>query len=603
LKNKQVTPGVRKLQIEQAEKYYSSWESLYKVSQLADYYRGFQWKTADSDYNPYTVNQFYSTVKSKLASYLFANPKFNLSPKPAFFDWDLETAIKSAQLKQDLLEHLINHPKSKFAEEIRRAFIDSLLGFGLLEVGYAADWILNPNTQKPLLKSMTDPNYQPGSKDKDPVVSEPAEVPQDERIYFKRINFRRFRTSTSDAFYLDQLDWYGYWELVYKSDLEAMPGIKLPDNTITSSIFDNLNSSVASSDLSVLERELYASGQLVKVWKIWDNRAREKQLILGSTGDILFSEPITGQDIFDLRLDEDLEGFYPLPPAFQWISPQNEINETREQLRNHRRRFVRKYQALTGTIDEAELVKFETGGDGTVVFVGDMNGIRPIENADLGASVQQSFISSRDDFRIVSGTSAEMQGMADRTTATQASIQEGRASSRENYEQEFIQSWLCKIAARTLAIAELKFTEEVWIQTSVDVSEGLGEEIQEVSSSYKLLSPADIQDGYDYKVAIDVVSLSPLQAEVEKRKFIEFISLLQNFPALGLSPILIREAAYRVGYRNEKVIREMQQAALLSMMAQQSQGQGDATAQRIVAKQTPNTQEQITNQLQGQLMQ
>ena len=38
--------------------------------------------------------------------------------------------------------------------------------------------------------------------------------------------------------------------------------------------------------------------------------------------------------IKDLRWDESLEGFYPIPPVFQWLSPQDEINEAREQTRS-----------------------------------------------------------------------------------------------------------------------------------------------------------------------------------------------------------------------------------------------------------------------------
>ncbi len=126
------------------------------------------------------------------------------------------------------------------------------------------------------------------------------------------------------------------------------------------------------------------------------------------------------------------------------------------------------------------------------------------------------------------------------------------------------------------------------------------------SSEYKALNPADLDDGFDFKLLVDVSSTSPAQNEVEKRKYIEFVSMLKNFPELALSPLLIRETAYKVGYRNERVIREMQNAALLQMMAAQAQGQpqnGTGEPQRVAEGATPPTQDDTMNQLNNQLVQ
>jgi hypothetical protein len=148
---------------------------------------------------------------------------------------------------------------------------------------------------------------------------------------------------------------------------------------------------------------------------------------------------------------------------------------------------------------------------------------------------------------------------------------------------------------------------------STDKSSQLYQEYKP-ETEYKLLNPADLDDGYEFKLLVDVSSTSPAQNEVEKTKFIEFISILKNFPELAMSPLLIREAAYKVGYRNERVIREMQNAALLQMMAaqgggapaaggpQQSAG-GTGEMQRVSEQNTPPTQDDINNQLNNQLVQ
>jgi hypothetical protein len=89
----------------------------------------------------------------------------------------------------------------------------------------------------------------------------------------------------------------------------------------------------------------------------------------------------------------------------------------------------------------------------------------------------------------------------------------------------------------------------------------------------------------------------------------EFLAITAQFPQIAMSPTLIREAAYRVGYRNEKVIKEMQTMALMTTLGSMMQGgvPGEAVAganrqsQKTTAQMTPNTMEQITNQIAGQM--
>src|SRR6202008_1896142 len=107
-------------------------------------------------------------------------------------------------------------------------------------------------------------------------------------------------------------------------------------------------------------------------------------------------------------------------------------------------------------------------------------------------------------------------------------------------------------------------------------------------------------------------TISPIENQASKAAFVEFLSLLNNFPQLAFDPILIREAAYRCGYRNEKVIArmsEMAQVAAIGQMAMAKQSlvqmgmaaePGGNMAQTRVAQMTPPDQAQIQNQLVGQ---
>jgi capsular polysaccharide biosynthesis protein len=108
-------------------------------------------------------------------------------------------------------------------------------------------------------------------------------------------------------------------------------------------------------------------------------------------------------------------------------------------------------------------------------------------------------------------------------------------------------------------------------------------------------------EGIDFNVNIKVSSMSPIDLEDDKNRFLEFMAIINNYPQIALSPTLIREAAERVGFNtNEKVLRELQDMALLAQMQLKQQTES-ALAQRTVAGATPNANEKITNQLENQV--
>jgi hypothetical protein len=150
-----------------------------------------------------------------------------------------------------------------------------------------------------------------------------------------------------------------------------------------------------------------------------------------------------------------------------------------------------------------------------------------------------------------------------------------------------------------------KFTLGLWVRLTSDTEESLLEEMKADADTYKFVTSENIQDGYDFRIEVDVASLSSVSKDAEKTKLFEFLSAIQNFQFIVLSPKLIRETAYRIGYNNEAVIREMQHMALLQQLGtvagiNQAMPQGNA-GQQIAANRTPPKQEQIRNQLTQQL--
>lgn len=604
-----INDNVWRERIDGQNRHYRKWEDRFYCDIIEDYYEGLQWRNQQElGVRPYVINKFYETVEIKVAEFIPTFPKFLVSSKPASDQYDLESAAASSNLKQDVLNTLIDDERANFSTELELAYKDSFFRFGIIEVGYAAEWILNPNAPKPLLAKNTDITIT-GEKGR-AVRGEPEELPSNERVYFKHIGAKRFRIGGTDNKYLEHCGWYGYWTWVQKDDLLSMKGV-MNKSKLERAACPEPEADVETYDQ---ERDRYKPGS-VKVWHLWDNRAKVEVLVVDSPAITVFQRKFKEKRVFDFRPAMRLktEGFYPIPPSYNWLSPQDEINEIREQLRNHRRRFIRKYQVVEGRMDDEEIEKFENGPDGAIVTVKVENAITAIQDASLDPAVTESIQTSNDDLNHITGTSDAERLVADRMTATQSNQIQGQTSVRQAKDRDRLVKWISGIGRAALMIAHDKFTIGTWIKLTSPEGEHLFGTIQSNGPAYKWVSSEDLNDGYDYNVNIDVTSLSTAALQEEKQNFLQFTAFVQQYPSVAFSPLLIREAAYRFNYRNEAVIKEMQKQALIAEMGRQQQMMQAASGgggpnlpqpgnngQQQMAAATPNLQERIQNQIKNQ---
>lgn len=581
-----------------ADNYFESWHTLFKCNQLWDYFEGRQWKNVPQGYNPYTFNEVYATLAIKISSYLFGQPRFQVTPTPSGEDYNIEFASQSAQLKEDTLNTIVGDPKCHFKQEVELAFQDSWFRFGIIEVGYDADWIRNPQAGKPLKKSDKDGNID---FRKDRIIQQPEELPVNERIYIKRIHPRTFRVGGTNVSYLDRCSWVGYFDFVDRGDLLTHKKLKYRDKVENAGAvsFSNLTD-FTENNAGNYGPDSSFNSDLVKVWHIWDLRQMKRLLLLDGGYEELWSAPFKRLPLFDIRWIYRDFGFYPVPPVFHWLSPQDEINEAREQMRAHRRRFTRKYMRIEGTVDDEEADKFTNGDDGTIFTVKRDNAIQPVADSPIGMENATSLTISKDEFNILTGTSSEMRGQADRTTATQAKLIDVRSSVREDYEATKVKDWLVSASREILLLMRDKYALGMWVKLNRDPGNFLGE-VQDMMPIYKWVTTEDLRDGYDFNIALDISSVSPASQQQALQSFVQFISLVNQFPQISLSPTLIVETAYRCGYRDMKVIRQMQKMAMLQTLGMIHGAQQNSIAQAQTAQATPNTQTQVQNQLQNQV--
>lgn len=579
-----------------ANRAYKLWSEKFKCAALEQYYEGFQWTELDD--MPYMLNMFYATIETQAPSLLFQNPGFQIKPRPSALKLDSDTAYEFATNLNDAVLNWMLDDNTNFGDEIESVILDSRFRFGIMEVGYSADWIDNPNADKPVLRSDRERNADPERN----VIQQPKQLPSNERIYVRHINADRFRVSAIHHKYLNQCDWCGYYDFVRLQDLQANPDINLDKIKFTG--FSGEDTYEAEKDEKDPER-IASRGDYILVWKIWNNREKKKYLFSDIHNEPLRVTSFERLPFVDLRFKRRLKGFYPIPPTFNWISPQNEINETRETHRMHRRRFKRIYTLLQDAADYDEVQKAINGSDGTIISVKQREALNPVPNADLGQSAGISLSTSLQDFTIVSGTSNDQRGQPEETTATQAAIIDRRSSIRESRERVQVALFLVKV------IKQVIFLMRNHLVNPIDVASSQGNEafLSNVESepTARTINPlTDFGDEeFDFDVIIAVESMSPVANEEELEKLLRFLSLLTQFPQFSLSPVLIRELAFRSGYHNEKVIREFQMMAQLQLVSQVSEGMGNLQsqgnlAQNTVAEQTPPDVEETENQLRQQ---
>jgi len=618
--------GVWSSRISSANRYYDDWANRFRVEDLEQAYYGFQWDELDDpDHASFVLNMIFSSIDIKTPSLLFKEPVFTVSPKPSKSDFDYANATSRARLKEDALNYFVQSSIHNFAQEIELAILDAWFRFGVIEIGYSADWIQNPNSGKPILKSDRTPET-----DKDgSVVTEPEFLPEQEQLYVSRIPSKRFRVGGLDHANLNKCSWYGYLDFQRREDLIAAadrnPGYN--KQLIVESGGDRSPDSIEfdiNRHLTHTERQNFIKDQdIIPIWKIWDTRSNNLYIFDSSVSKLFYADSFERSPIKILKFRDMLEGFYPLPPTFNWISPQVDINETREAARVHRRQFMRKYLVQEDAISEEEMDKLQNGGDGTFVLVKRQGAIEPLPSAPLGSQHQTALQLSTLDFDRISATSDSQRGQSDRTTATESQLIEARTTIRESRDKGIVASWLNEIGKEILAVAKENISLPFWIRVSEDTP-GLFAEPKAIEKKFQQIVSDDFGDE-DFEVNIKVSSMSPVDLKEEKNKLIEFLTIVSQFPQITMSPTLVYAVADVVGFKNETAVAELARMAQLIQIGQLTQLsqqtgqdisqlglemfnratmgggiQGSAGSQGTQAQLTPPDMEQIRNQIQNQ---
>lgn len=562
---------------------YEPWANDYSVDMLEEYFYGLkQWQDESTqwDQRKYVINLFYPSVKISMPSMLFQVPKYKIDPKPTRIDDPLSDVQARAKLQEDTLNSFVQDPDLGFELEAYLGMFDAQFRYGIAEVGYTADFIDNPLAGKPILR---DDQSEMLDSDGSPVMN-PKVVMTSERLFIKWIPAKQFRVSERNVNNLEACDWCGYYEWHYADDLKANPRYK---NTANLQATGRMKGAKSQDSKNPDQR-----AGMVKVWKIWDLRAKQRRVFAEGTEKFFLEEPFKFLPLAGLKFDEILGQFLPLPPTFNWVHPQNELNDTREMQRVHRKRFIRRYLRRAGAFNsEEEFRKLCEGEDGVSAEVtGDpSNAVVPMQDAPLDSQIVRNIPQTEDDFTRISGISGEAQQVAQSETATQANLIALSSRVRESSKRVTVGKWLGKIGRLLLLTLRENMALPFWIKIAVDPASPMAvQEAQEVAHLWKQIQAEDLGN-IDLDIAVELSSMSPVAQEQERQDWLTFLQLMVS-PQLGAvlsqSPALLRKTAGLFNIHDERDLREvskaMEAAAMMNAMAMAQQanpkGQGGLAA-------------------------
>jgi hypothetical protein len=276
-----------------------------------------------------------------------------------------------------------------------------------------------------------------------------------------------------------------------------------------------------------------------------------------------------------LRNYEVPDNFYPMGELESIESLQLELNETRNQMLNHRKRFARKWIYSRDMFDEDGVRALESDVDNTMIpIMGDVNPanfIAPLPSIGTPPDFYNQSQMIEEDINTVSGVSDYMRGQPEsaiRRTATEAAMIQDAANSRARDKLAKVESFLADCGERIVQLMQEFLTgDHVARITSV-----AGRAWVNYDADY-------LQGEFDFEV--EGGSTEPRNEAFRRQSALQLVDAMAPFISIGvINPAGLARYVLQYGFGikdtssllNGPVDQQMQQQQL-DPNAQQQQGQ------------------------------
>lgn len=486
---------------------------------LVDLYRGKHFNNY-SDEDRILVNMVFATVNVIAPSIAVNHPKITVNAT------NPENAAQAV-----IVEAVVNYwwRFRDVRSEFRRAVKDFIIvGHGWMKVGYrfVEEEVVGTDVDP------SDPNMEGGESSTTSVILEDS--PFAERVSPFDVFVDPDATSMKDARWIAQRIRRPLREV--KTDKRYDRAAREQVGTMAVSRYTDDPSRKKINDKSVGYAE---------IWEFYDI-SNKTMCVFADGADKFLVKPMRmpysfGQPFVMIRNYDVPDQFYPIGDLEQIEPMQQELNETRTQMMNHRKRFARKYLYKESAFDSLGRSALQSSEDNVMVPV--------ISDEPLGNVItpmpavinppefyNQSDLISNDIDRI-SGVSEFMRGGSPeiRRTATEASLIQDAMNARTSDKLATVEQAIAEVGRRMVALAQQFMTGE-------QVARVMGKDGEPLWVTFD----RDYLEGdFDYEVAAG--STQPTNESFRRQMALQMVDAMAPFAGAGV--INMQEmAAYVLQY-------------------------------------------------------
>ncbi len=569
--------------IRRAEVVKAEWERKFEVDRSRSYYEGFQRASGDDvdrqGDKRFVHNRILASLKGKVPESYYYFPFARIQATAARADTPGQQADARAQLLQDTANAIIRERDTHFREGTLLAFKEAQWAFGVVETGYSAEYTENPYADRPPLAEDEDVELtkdekaaereaKAASKDASKERPSPAEEAQtplaltdpdkiitDETFFTRYIPARQFLVSDDSHSETELLDWIGYWDWFPLEDAKRSAAYKGTDDLEASGEVGEAHDEVARA-----LAEDTAPQNMVKLYRIWDLRSQIRYVFAEGHDRVLLQKPFTTVPLHPLRFEIMPGKWYPNPPIFSQLGPQDDYNSAREFIRQVRKATIPRWTYDANAFKKDELEKLESD-DFAMLAVENQNSnpIVPVPQPSITGEAVRELALSAQEFTEASGTTPERRQQQVSDTATGAAIAERKAQVRDSYEQQQVAEWLGDVVHGLLRCAIDYATLPRFILINADpYSEQFVQSAVEIAGLYRQITAAELIDADSllrWDVTIDVESMSPVSEAQQGQRWMQALNMMGN-PAiarvLALSPEMLKRTLDLLGVRSAR---------------------------------------------------
>ena len=560
---------------------------------MIDLYRGRHYSNMSTN-DQLVVNLAFATKNVIAPSVAINNPRFTVNARKP-------DNAPMAVIVEEVLNYLWRC--HKYQDEIRLAVDDWIVcGHGWVKTGYKF-------TKEPVVKktddveheNTLDPGDQEGVDDRAPVPGnvETEMIVTDDRPFVERISiFDMF--VDPDARHPKEMRWVAQrtWRALQdvKVDERYAPSARRQVGASSWSRWDSEDGDGrdgwdkpdkgAVSYCEIIE--FYDLKRRVVATFAMDGDQSEdgENSDAGQGGFLIKPEPIPygfGAPFCMLRNYEVPDNFYPMGELESIESLQLELNETRNQMLNHRKRFARKWIYARDVFDEDGVRALESDVDNTMIpALGDgnpANYIAPLPSIGTPPDFYNQTALIEEDINTVTGISDYMRGSPEgniRRTATEAAMIQDAANSRAGDKLSKVESFLAEVGERIVSLMQQYTTgEHVARITSV-----AGRAWVNYDADY-------LQGSYDFEV--EGGSTEPRNEVFRRQSALQLVDSMAPFVEIGVvDPMGLARYVLQYGFNIKDVstllVPQQEQAA------QQAAVQGQPPAGELPPGEMPPEQ-------------